>query len=144
MTRFKWCLAVLLAAGVVPATNVQAADNDHDGVPDAQDSCPDTAQLGKLPADFKYSAAVNPARLQPGAQAFPVDRRGCEYDSDRDGVIDSRDYCPDDTPAAIALGVAANGCPKHSDADGTPDYRDRCPGTPAHVRTDRYGCAVPG
>lgn len=142
---FRWFRVALLAAVAgMPATVTAAPDGDHDGVPDAQDSCPDTAQQVRLPADFSYAAAVNQARLLPVPRAYPVDQHGCEFDTDTDGVVDSRDYCPEDTPEAVAMGVAANGCPKHSDADGTPDYRDRCPGTPASVKTDRYGCEVPG
>lgn len=119
-------------------------DKDNDGVADALDKCPDTAQLKMLPADFKFAAAVNPRRLEPGSRAYPVDESGCEPDSDGDGVIDSGDYCPENTPLQISKGVASNGCPVHSDSDGTPDYRDRCPDTPRNVPTDRYGCPKKG
>ena len=118
----------------------QETDSDHDGVPDALDKCPDTTQLKKLPADFKYAPAVNPERLKPEAQAHPVDKNGCEPDSDGDGVADSQDFCPEDSKQALSKGIAENGCPKHSDQDGTPDYRDKCPGTKRGVKTDKYGC----
>ena len=98
--------------------------------------------LKKISPDFKYAAAVNQDRLKPGKQAYPVDKNGCEIDTDKDGVVDSKDYCPHNTPAALSQGVAINGCPKHSDFDGTPDYRDKCPGTPRGVRTDKHGCPV--
>lgn len=117
-------------------------DSDNDGVSDAVDQCPHTAQLKKLPADFKYSAAVNPERLQPGSKAYPVDNRGCELDTDGDGIVNSQDYCPEDSQRELSHGVAANGCPVHSDADGTPDYRDKCPDTPRGVKTDQYGCEL--
>ena len=131
---------ILLFTWIAVSVNAYAADRDHDGVPDTADRCPDTAQLGKLPADFRYAPAVNPERLKPEPQAYPVDRYGCENDSDRDGVVNSKDYCPEDSQEALAMGIAANGCPKHSDGDGTPDYRDRCPDTPRNVRADQYGC----
>ncbi len=118
-------------------------DGDYDGVPDWIDKCPDTAQLEKLPPDFKFGMAVNPERLKPGPEAWPVKLNGCEPDSDNDGVLDSRDYCPDDTAEMISKGVAENGCPRHSDQDGTPDYRDLCPHTPRGVRTDAKGCPLP-
>src|SRR6266704_3311865 len=51
-----------------------AADQDHDGVPDRRDACPDTPV---------------------GAT---IDARGCPTDSDRDGVYDGLDQCPG-TPA---------------------------------------------
>ncbi len=120
----------------------QEPDSDHDGVPDALDLCPNTAQLQKLPPDFRFGAAVNPERLRPGPEAHPVDATGCELDNDGDGVVNSQDYCPDDSTEALSAGVAANGCPRHSDFDGTPDYRDRCPDTPRGVATDAHGCPL--
>jgi len=132
-------LFLLLTIGAV---NALAVDSDHDGVPDSADKCPNTAQLKKLSADFKFAAAVNPDRLKPAPRAYPVDQTGCEPDTDGDGVIDSRDYCPEDSEETLSMGVAENGCPKHSDGDGTPDYRDRCPNTPRKVKTDKHGCEV--
>lgn len=54
------------------------ADADGDGVPDAADQCPATAE---------------------GAT---VDANGCELDTDKDGVADSADKCPD-TKAGAAV-----------------------------------------
>ena len=71
---------------------------------------------------------------------YSVDQHGCELDTDGDGVVNSEDYCPEDSKEVLSMGVAENGCPKHSDGDGVPDYRDRCPNTPAKVKTDKYGC----
>lgn len=120
----------------------QESDSDHDGVPNARDRCPNTAQLKKLPADFRFGGAVNPDRVRPGPQAHPVDSAGCELDNDSDGVVNSQDYCPDDAAEALSAGVTVNGCPKQSDFDGTPDYRDRCPDTPRGVATDAQGCPL--
>jgi SPOR domain/Thrombospondin type 3 repeat len=61
-----------------------------------------------------------------------------EGDDDNDGVINSRDMCPD-TPPGVK--VDKEGCPFDSDKDGVPDYLDRCPNTPLGVVVDRYGCA---
>ena len=133
------CL-VLISSGA--QANFNLMDSDNDGVIDSKDKCPDTAQLKKLSPDFKYSAAVNQDRLKPGKHAYPVDKDGCELDTDKDGVVNSKDYCPNNTPLALSKGIAVNGCPKHSDFDGTPDYRDKCPGTPRGVRTDKHGCQV--
>ena len=72
--------AVLILLFSAATANGLEADSDHDGVADALDKCPNTAQLKKLPADFKYAPAVNPERLKPGAQAYPVDKHGCEHD----------------------------------------------------------------
>ena len=135
-------LAALIVLFPAAVAHGKEADSDHDGVADAIDKCPNTAQLKKLPVDFKYAPAVNPERLKPGAQAYPVDNNGCEPDSDGDGVVESKDYCPNDSREALSRGVAKNGCPKHSDQDGTPDYRDRCPDTQRGVRTDKSGCEI--
>ena len=48
-------------------------------------------------------------------------------DSDRDGVKDHKDLCPD-TPIGVTVDV--NGCPIDSDGDGVPDYLDECPNVP--------------
>ncbi len=140
MPRSSLILVLLLLA---PLGQAMEADADHDGVPDAQDKCPDTAQIRKLDPSFKYAAAVDPRRLTEGPQAYPVDANGCEFDRDGDGVVDSRDFCPDDTPQMLSHGVAANGCPRQSDGDGTPDYRDHCPDTPRGVKADADGCPLP-
>lgn len=142
MIKQAYSIIVLILA--FSAAYAQAQDSDNDGVPDGLDKCPGTQQLKKLPSGFKYAPAVNPARLRPGQQAYPVDKNGCEPDSDGDGVVDSQDFCPNDSKQALAMGIAENGCPRHSDQDGTPDYRDKCPDTPKGVKTDRFGCPKTG
>lgn len=130
-------LASLLLGPIAYAVQ---GDEDNDGVPDTMDKCPGSAAMPAVSSDFSYKHAITKERLQPGSKAWPVDEDGCELDSDGDGVLDSRDYCPNDSPEAISMGVAENGCPKQSDFDGTPDYRDNCPNTPRGVATDKYGC----
>ena len=61
-------------------------------------------------------------------------------DSDRDGVIDFRDRCPD-TPLG-GLVDPRNGCPYDLDGDGVPDGLDLCPGTPAGFKVDAHGCPL--
>jgi type IX secretion system PorP/SprF family membrane protein len=62
------------------------ADEDRDGVPDAEDECPQTPPF------------------------YIVDTKGCSVDSDKDGVVDSEDYCPD-TPGI----PENNGCPENKE-----------------------------
>jgi len=62
-----------------------------------------------------------------------------ENDSDLDGVVDSKDACPE-TPRGIKVDI--NGCPFDNDKDGVPDYKDKCPNTPAEVKVDEDGCPV--
>ncbi|WP_218043299.1 OmpA family protein [Oryzomonas sagensis] len=66
-----------------------------------------------------------------------VDRDGCPMDSDGDGVPDYLDKCPG-TPPGVK--VDKDGCPLDSDGDGIPDYLDKCPGTAADVKVDKDGC----
>jgi len=70
-----------------------------------------------------------------------VDSNGCP-DSDGDGVFDLTDQCAD-TPAGDQ--VDARGCslPKDADGDGVTDDRDRCPNTPAGDAVDANGCSLP-
>ena len=66
-----------------------------------------------------------------------TDEFGCPIDSDMDGVPDYLDKCPN-TPRGV--NVDSNGCPIDSDGDGVPDYRDLCPDTPKRIQVDDYGC----
>ncbi|MCL5027532.1 MAG: OmpA family protein [Bacteroidetes bacterium] len=68
-----------------------------------------------------------------------VDATGCPLDSDHDGVPDYLDKCPN-TPKGVA--VDKDGCPLDSDGDGVPDYRDVCPNTPKGVKVDDLGCPL--
>ena len=68
-----------------------------------------------------------------------VDEKGCPIDSDKDGVPDYLDKCPN-TP--IGEAVDANGCPLDSDKDGVIDSADKCPDTPAGVKVDKNGCPI--
>jgi outer membrane protein OmpA-like peptidoglycan-associated protein len=58
-------------------------------------------------------------------------------DSDRDGILENRDRCPD-TPAGAQ--VDETGCPSDSDADGVPDGVDRCANTPPGAEVNGTGC----
>jgi len=66
-----------------------------------------------------------------------VDAAGCPSDADGDGVFDGIDKCPD-TPKGAT--VDARGCPKDSDGDGVFDGIDQCPGTPKGTPVDARGC----
>src|SRR6266700_2533569 len=68
-----------------------------------------------------------------------VDQRGCPLDSDHDGVPDGIDKCPE-TP--LGAHVDATGCPTDADGDGVPDGIDQCPNTPAGVHVDAKGCPI--
>jgi OOP family OmpA-OmpF porin len=67
---------------------------------------------------------------------------GNAADSDRDGVPDVNDLCPNNSFEELSRGVNPQGCPLHSDADRIPDYRDQCPDTPRGVRVTSTGCPI--
>jgi len=68
-----------------------------------------------------------------------VDENGCALDSDKDGVADYLDKCPN-TPKGVE--VDENGCAIDSDKDKIPNYLDKCPNTPNGIIVDKYGCAL--
>jgi OOP family OmpA-OmpF porin len=82
----------------------------------------------------KAAVAEGSAVQQAAAPAAVI------MDSDKDGVPDYLDRCPD-TPAGVA--VDRDGCPPDADKDGVPDYLDKCPGTPIGVSVDKDGCPPP-
>ncbi|MDM8516656.1 OmpA family protein [Desulfobacterales bacterium HSG16] len=88
-----------------------------------------------------------PVQKQPVTIVQPA-----EKDSDKDGVFDSSDQCPE-TPAGVK--VDKNGCPADkdedevyndgdhdSDGDGVIDTIDKCPESPVGVTVNSLGCWV--
>src|SRR5438093_1402780 len=65
---------------------------------------------------------------------------GPPQDSDKDGIPDKKDACPN-TP--LGATVDARGCPTDSDKDGVSDGLDKCPNTPAGTPVDTTGCPLP-
>lgn len=61
---------------------------------------------------------------------------GCPVDTDNDGVADYLDKCPD-----MEGSMAFNGCPD-TDNDGVMDSEDNCANTPAKVKVDTAGCPI--
>jgi outer membrane protein OmpA-like peptidoglycan-associated protein len=70
-----------------------------------------------------------------------VDKKGCPTDEDGDGVFDGLDKCPG-TPIGVI--VDDRGCPKDSDKDGVYDGLDKCPDTPVDIKVDKDGCPPDG
>jgi len=66
-----------------------------------------------------------------------VDEHGCPLDSDGDGVCDGLDQCPN-TPRGCKVDM--NGCKMDSDRDGVCDGLDKCPNTPAGMMVNSRGC----
>jgi outer membrane protein OmpA-like peptidoglycan-associated protein/outer membrane protein W len=68
-----------------------------------------------------------------------VDAKGCPMDADNDGICDGLDKCPN-TPKGCK--VDATGCPMDADGDGVCDGIDKCPGTAKGVKVDATGCEL--
>ena len=118
-------------------------DQDHDGVTDNLDKCPNTPKGTRVEATGCPDAdgdgvadQVDRCANTPAGKV--VDAVGCS-DSDGDGVVDPQDQCPN-TP--VGTRVDATGCPMDTDRDGVPDIADKCPDTPAGVRVDATGCPI--
>ncbi len=78
--------------------------------------------------------------LCPDSGNILVDARGCpEADNDRDGVVNRLDRCPR-TPDNIK--VNSRGCPPDADRDGVIDALDACPATAWDVVVDQRGCPL--
>ncbi len=58
-------------------------------------------------------------------------------DSDKDGVIDSKDKCPN---TIVGVKVDENGCELDDDKDGVVNRLDKCPNTMEGAKVDAQGC----
>ncbi|MBI5916458.1 MAG: OmpA family protein [Bacteroidetes bacterium] len=109
-------------------------DRDGDGIADNLDQCPDQpgtiALKGCPPKAVEQPATTQPATQVPPATppvtapTVPVTAPASNIDSDNDGLVDSRDQCPDQAGPIVLMG-----CPDR-DNDGIVDKDDRCPDQP--------------
>lgn len=128
------------------------ADRDNDGIPDAEDACPDNAGIATNDRmtngcpDRDHDRVVDKLDMCPdepmGVRPDP-NRIGCPLgDRDKDGVIDIDDQCPDE-PKGARPDPDRLGCPiGDRDKDGVVDPDDVCPDTPQGETPDpnRLGC----
>ncbi len=121
-----------------PPAERPSADDDGDGVRNAEDGCPDargTAALRGCPMRDTDGDGVDDSADRCPRRAGPASREGCPVrDVDEDGVEDARDACP-----RLAGVMERQGCPVEDlDRDGVEGAADRCPehaGPPS-----RQGC----
>lgn len=100
-------------------------DTDGDGIPDAEDACPNEAGPASLKGcpDKDGDGIADKDDKCPDVKGLAV-FQGCPPpDKDGDGIMDSEDKCPD------VAGVARfKGCPvPDTDGDGLNDEVDHCP-----------------
>ncbi|MDB4965409.1 MAG: OmpA family protein [Myxococcales bacterium] len=120
---------VIFRAAYAPVRTEKPAgppDADHDGIPDAEDLCPQTpgASTAKGCPDADRDGVPDAEDLCPQKSGVTT-ARGCP-DADADGVPDGEDLCPG-ARSGTKPDPDKKGCPLDSDADGIPDAEDLCP-----------------
>jgi len=78
-------------------------------------------------------APVIPVVAEEPAIVAPI----VDGDDDNDGVLNSKDLCPNSLPGAV---VDANGCELDDDNDSVVNRLDKCPNTSAGVSVNVDGC----
>ncbi|MFN3202408.1 MAG: thrombospondin type 3 repeat-containing protein [Bradymonadia bacterium] len=147
------------APGTVSCQAVHA-DEDDDGVPDADDNCPAVANADQADnegdgqgdacdADDDNDGAEDVADNCPAvANADQAnsdddgDGDACDTDDDNDGVADGDDNCPTTANADQANSDddgQGDACDADDDNDGLGDEADNCPTTASADRTDTDG-----
>jgi len=93
----------------------------------------DDSQLNWVPyAGFNiFFGGSKPAPIKPVKKA--------PLDSDKDGVYDNIDQCPN---SVANIKVDSRGCALDSDKDGVYDTFDQCPTTPSGAKVDNKGCRI--
>lgn len=109
----------------VPPMPVKPVDSDGDGIPDAEDACPNAAGPAALKGcpDRDGDGVADKDDKCPDTKGL-AQYGGCPPpDRDGDGILDNVDKCPD------VKGVARfQGCPiPDTDKDGINDEEDKCP-----------------
>ncbi len=129
-------------------------DNDHDGIMNKVDKCPDAAEdkdgfedSDGCPDPDNDKDGLSDIKDKCPLEAEDMDNfeddDGCpEPDNDMDGVMDPADKCPN-----VAQGVdGKDGCPNlDKDKDGILDVADKCPGEAEDKDNfeDEDGCPEP-
>ncbi|KYF55911.1 porin [Sorangium cellulosum] len=150
--------AVALIA-YTPEVKPPVKDRDGDGIPDADDACPDVAGVGSTdrakngcppPKDADRDGildAVDACPAVAGVASPDPKKHGCPPpgDRDKDGVLDDVDACPDEAGPA-SDDPKTNGCPPppDRDSDTIPDPSDACPDIPGVATTDPATNGCPG
>lgn len=80
---------------------------------------------------FALGICPNSTGSVTGTLYTDLKKTGCPLDTDKDGIPDAIDQCPE-TPTGIA--VDYTGCPLDTDGDGSPDHRDGCVGQPKNSK----------
>ena len=97
------------------------------------------------PVDPENIAAIAPAHVPPPGKSKPVPVATPEKDTDRDGIMDSRDLCRA-TPVGTkvdSMGCSASTDPDaDADKDGVRDFADQCLQSKYGMKVDATGCQI--
>jgi outer membrane protein OmpA-like peptidoglycan-associated protein len=128
-------------------------DRDGDGLPDADDACPDQPENYNgwddndgCPDDpdtdgDRVTDSRDQCILEQEDHDGYLDDDGCpDLDNDADGVADATDKCPNQ-PEDLDGWQDDDGCPdQDNDGDTVFDVDDYCPNTPGEVGGEKPGC----
>jgi len=91
--------------------------------------------MKKLLLIFALLASINLALASTTVEAVSIEIAPVESDDDQDGVLNSKDRCPN-TP--LGTKVDSDGCKVDGDddQDGVLNSKDRCPNTPLGTKVD--------
>jgi Tol biopolymer transport system component len=116
-------------------------DDDNDGIADGEDNCP--LKLNPMQEDKDGDGVGDLCDDDSASGSATVDPQGKgPPDSDKDGVPDASDNCPNvpnaDQANNYGSALLGDAC-EDSDEDGWLDIFDFCPTTPAYANTDTDG-----
>jgi outer membrane protein OmpA-like peptidoglycan-associated protein len=131
----------------------KTSDRDEDGIPDAEDACPDVKGVrdpdpkkNGCPPDRDGDGIADVDDACPDVKGVRSDdpkKNGCPPDRDGDGIVDAEDACPD-VKGVRSDDPKKNGCPPESDRDGDGilDAVDACPDVKGVASSDpkKNGC----
>ena len=96
-------------------------------------------KVDSLPDSDRDGVSDDLDKCPNSPEGITVDTTGCPRDFDIDGVPDFQDMCPNTQPN---IGVDSTGCAKDEDKDGVPDDKDQCPATGKGIPVDTTGCPM--